>query len=561
MNKCFLEAINPTITDETSDYSFALLHLAWFIHKNNEGQKIRKLIWGMVEYFPSDCESEIDYLSKEEQKITKTKEAYFYYIRKKITINESAELYERVKTEQRILMFWDKKEEYIYIGEKETKNNVIEEPEGPKSFLATQNSTNEGNYLPFIANNWDCVRVKAFFPNSNDYIKKIISYEKVISSYETELKWKLNEYDEIIGSFWFILPNPIYKSKDIFLDDVNKKIILHIDTRKGKDAKKLDICTAEKRDIGFQLLECKEIDNTNTFEINLNSDIYKLGLYIKCPIRGLLAYYPYSGFIRSISLNMKIKTAEIAIHEKGKNSQENFYSNDFYEYENTIIGEKKANEKQDTPFPIKFHHWPKQIATDYKNQYLFGQNNGGPEEAKKFIRKLINNAEKEVTVIDPYFSDNEIILYSTAIQHKGVKYTVVTSKKHIENYFNKKVNSILQRIIGFISKFLIRKANIKQIPLEFIFSKEYKEFKDKLKIKDLDILLMTGDHPIFHDRFIIIDNTIWITGNSLHSIGNRISMLIKLDNTNNILDEIKSLLNPANNDRIKTFEEIYGVKC
>ncbi|MBR4328650.1 MAG: hypothetical protein IKP71_02260, partial [Candidatus Riflebacteria bacterium] len=332
MNESFLKAINPP-ADEIPDYSFALLHLAWFIHINNEGQKIRNLIWGMVEYFPSDCESEIDYLSKEEQKITQTKEARFFYIRKKITINESAELYEKVKTKQKIKMFWDNKGNYIYIGEKEQKNNIIEDPEEANNFLTTQNCTNEGNYLPFIANNWDCVRVKAFFPSSNNYIKKIISSEKVISSYESELKLKLNEFDEIIGSFWFILPNPIFKSKDIFLDDVNKKIIFHLNVRKGKTIENLEICTAEKRDIGFQLLECRQIDNTDTFEINLINDIDKLGLYIKCPIRGLLTYYPYSDFIRSISLNMKIKTAEIAIHEKGKHSQETIYSSDFYEYE------------------------------------------------------------------------------------------------------------------------------------------------------------------------------------------------------------------------------------
>ena len=48
--------------------------------------------------------------------------------------------------------------------------------------------------------------------------------------------------------------------------------------------------------------------------------------------------------------------------------------------------------------------------------------------------------------------------------------------------------------------------------------------------------IMLGDKPAFHDRFIIVDDNVWLSGNSLADIGKRASILVKLQNPKEILN-------------------------
>lgn len=78
--------------------------------------------------------------------------------------------------------------------------------------------------------------------------------------------------------------------------------------------------------------------------------------------------------------------------------------------------------------------------------------------------------------------------------------------------------------------------------------------KDKLIGYKIEIKVMTGDKPLIHDRFLIIDDEVWFSGNSLNDIGNRLSMLIRLPNPGEILDVLKELESKPER-RIETMEE------
>lgn len=52
---------------------------------------------------------------------------------------------------------------------------------------------------------------------------------------------------------------------------------------------------------------------------------------------------------------------------------------------------------------------------------------------------------------------------------------------------------------------------------------------------------MTGD-PIFHDRYFIIDKEVWLSGNSLADLGNRISTIVKLPNPAEIIEIYESII-------------------
>ncbi|MCL4545417.1 MAG: hypothetical protein M1118_12610 [Chloroflexi bacterium] len=55
-----------------------------------------------------------------------------------------------------------------------------------------------------------------------------------------------------------------------------------------------------------------------------------------------------------------------------------------------------------------------------------------------------------------------------------------------------------------------------------------------------------------HDRFLVIDDTVWLSGNSLHTLGERAGMLVKLGKPAPVINELQRVLG---DERLTTLEE------
>ena len=91
---------------------------------------------------------------------------------------------------------------------------------------------------------------------------------------------------------------------------------------------------------------------------------------------------------------------------------------------------------------------------------------------------------------------------------------------------------------------------VKDIPLSTNTQNNINNAAAKYKIK---AMVMKGDQPVFHDRFIIIDDEVWLSGNSLADIGNRASILIKLYSPSEVTDLYFKILNDK--EKVVTLEE------
>ncbi len=56
---------------------------------------------------------------------------------------------------------------------------------------------------------------------------------------------------------------------------------------------------------------------------------------------------------------------------------------------------------------------------------------------------------------------------------------------------------------------------------------------------------MLGESAPLHDRFLVIDGRVWLSGNSLHAIGERASVLIEIPDPDEILTRMKPILGLA----------------
>jgi hypothetical protein len=68
---------------------------------------------------------------------------------------------------------------------------------------------------------------------------------------------------------------------------------------------------------------------------------------------------------------------------------------------------------------------------------------------------------------------------------------------------------------------------------------------------NFSISVLTGT-PAVHDRFLIVDDSVWFSGNSLHTIGDRAGMVIKLRNSGDIIANLTEILD---GDRTTSWQE------
>ena len=65
-------------------------------------------------------------------------------------------------------------------------------------------------------------------------------------------------------------------------------------------------------------------------------------------------------------------------------------------------------------------------------------------------------------------------------------------------------------------------------------------------------VLRGGKHPPVHDRFLVIDGDVWLTGNSLNSIGERASVMLKLPDAGAVRARLERLFDEAQSLQLKS---------
>jgi hypothetical protein len=140
--------------------------------------------------------------------------------------------------------------------------------------------------------------------------------------------------------------------------------------------------------------------------------------------------------------------------------------------------------------------------------------------AESYVRQLFARAMTSILIFDPYFADTEMDLLDNAIHRHGVRLTIVTSASRLkadDEFDRDEYDCGGKRLIELVPKY---KAQF-----------------------DLRILVTRG-MPI-HDRFIVIDDDLRFSGNSLQRIGERGSLVMRVPEPSGIVGAINEVIAEA----------------
>jgi len=143
--------------------------------------------------------------------------------------------------------------------------------------------------------------------------------------------------------------------------------------------------------------------------------------------------------------------------------------------------------------------------------------NGSRTEAMRFIQGELKNAKTRVMVVDPYFAGLQLGQFLYAVNSETTTVALLTSG------------------LAFQS----RETNTSKIDG---FSRQLAQLEKDMKLTVKTYVLQSS---ILHDRFLVIDDAVWFLGNSLNTLGDKASLIVKLPNPAEVIGQIEGMLKQA----------------
>jgi hypothetical protein len=337
----------------------------------------------------------------------------------------------------------------------------------------------------------------------------------------------LLRYPELVGSVHLLLPNPVLRSVHVSLhkaDDGSEGSQIRLVARQGKTARGLELTLTEHRSTGICAVH-RITAQQPYFIIPHNARTEQIELIISCPERGILEWKQPFGFVREINISGSIVGTTKRVIIQSKNGETDRYDVPMKTpgWSNKIGDAVLAGGISTRLRSSEFDRQRADEAERLGQKWFHGNHN----EATTFIRDLIGKARNRVWIVDPYFATTELFSFALATAYDDIDVVILTSGEVL-----KKPDQIVAS----------REAG------EVLLS----QIESRIEMSHIKVRVMTGT-PAVHDRFLVIDDQVWLTGNSLNSIGERAGMMISLPEPSIVVDKLKEVIEHP--QRTKTLSE------
>lgn len=495
------------------DYGQAIVHVAWML-----SSEVRHLVFGYMEFLPMEYPKADE---TPESTFNKKMEGRLFFTRIRMDAETALNIYTNLV---------EKGELHLPVGPAQSnKQLLISSPEQeavwPNLVLDTE--------LPFPGSHGCANRAHHIYPGAPSLVDELKNNEDALLWLKDRLFFSLSEYEELLGSFHLIAHNPVFRCLSVKLADAEdgREIVVYApELRANQSCDSLTLHHFEQRLTGW--FGSSTVVKPFRMEVELAGRANKVGHAVVCKDRGLLDLSGPFPFLRQIhaSFNVQSKTNTIHVPPKGKKRPKETYSVTRKSSDlPMIIGEDTTPEVWRRIAEGQQRRKLQQEAEKHGQHWFYD----APDQAKRTVRKLVAAARERVWIIDPYFTAIELFRYALNTTHTTVDILVATSalvlakKSSINKTKTDKEMEEGEVLLG-------------QLPQ---LQKEY----------DISVIVLTGDQPPIHDRFLVIDNAVWFVGNSLHTLGERAGMMIKLPYPQPVIENLNDIIQGPRSIPLKTW--------
>jgi len=314
----------------------------------------------------------------------------------------------------------------------------------------------------------------------------------------------LMAFPEHIGNIYIVRYNPYIRKIHFTISPApNPGLFCHYFFRNAIDDT-LKIKITNKTRGGFLLSEDEYPVDTKQVEqfYPMKTDPDVLDVKIVSENEGPVFFDSDMHFVSKIEFNMNVKTADVEMKIKSKEGEEEQHLEKFVSESHSIgtatereaaLGERSSENAY-------------KILEDNLEFILFDGDKNKKEEntlrAREAIRRILEKAQKRCIICDPYFGQKDIADFVFPMTSLNVNVRILAGKENLAKTSEegKKIAAAIQSMLD--------------------------EFNKRLGSK-IQMRLLTGQ-SILHDRFIIVDDLVWLLGSSFNQFGSRATTIVKV---------------------------------
>ncbi len=398
----------------------------------------------------------------------------------------------------------------------------VQEPQWPHLITAS-------DMIPFVPQFWQAPRV-------HHLLQPDLLAEAQAAASDTEGRNWLSEqmfvdfeaYTELLGSLHLVAPDPILRAVDHRLSTKNPKqeaSVLRFHPRSGKNIAGLRVVLIDRRQTGVGDFMEAEVTSIEMEVPHPPGTTGEIEMVLRNQDGSLLSWSKPTGFMQSVGVNVIIPGPRRKIIVPGTaNSSGETYTRALAGHQTTVTVGEPRSPKEAIPLLAagKARRELRNLDARYPEKWFHGERG----EATKFVRNLIASAKQRLWIVDPYFTTVELISYALATSSIKLPVRIVTS-----------------------AEAMTKKDRIdpKRTAEEVLDAR----LLDLAKHGNFTISVLKGS-PAVHDRFLVVDDSVWFSGNSLHMIGERAGMVVRLRNSGDIISNLEEILE---SDRTASWQE------
>ncbi len=483
------------------DYKHAVIQVICLLHEEKY-----HLVFASAELWPAELP-----LPPQEKGLTEPAkrlggQGRIFYSRYVLTAQEAFVWYERCRQGKFELLHRE-------AGNLTTNEPFLEEPLWPQLVVGTK--------FPVSGDIPSSVRAHHLYPEEvPPLIQTLFTLHPELRDWASDrILTRFERYPELAGSVHLLAPNPVFRSLHVRLhvaEDGSESTAIEITPRAGMSSEGLQATVIEHRPTGISAYQTATFTATPYLLVKHVGAVEEVELYLHCPRRGLLEWQAPSSYIRQVTIG----TSLVSVHKRVQVPQPGGASPEEYEVPLSEVASRSTHREPGgptvLPAVLRKREFDRKRSDEAERlgQKWFHRSRA---EATEFVRSLIGTARERAWIVDPYFAAPELFSFALATTHAATKVVILTGASTAMQT----PDSIDTTIEA--GEQLLRNLSRKEMA-------------------HIEVKVMTGDMPTVHDRFLVIDDAVWFTGNSLNSLGERAGMMISVPAPDVVVAKLQGIL-------------------
>ena len=367
------------------------------------------------------------------------------------------------------------------------------------------------------------------------------------------------DYEEWLASLSLLAPDPLLTRVSYFTLESNpngsERVVLQSHRRRYEhypdaDADALNLVLLQRRSSGWTEILPTSFDPDGFAIKDYPEPVSETGYAISCPVRGLLRMVPSASFVRQIGVGIGVVNAVLNVEVPSGGRRKpaaRYQTNRVIEAGGVHVGD--ALPLSGALRIIELQEARKdRIRRQSAPQRLFGSYESDKDdltgddlvrmrgEAEAYVANLVAVAQRRVIFVDPDFGVREFQNYALRVMRDGVAVKILTGARHMRK--------ALQG--DDITDASAAEQTAPSAPPGVLLLRQLQHVHGKLGRGAPEVFVMPGSRkPIFHDRFLVIDDVVWASGPSFNELGERIGIISQVHEPRNVIAAVERALDRA----------------